>query len=300
MRGELGEGAQPRREQLAAGRGQVRVPDVQGGRRLGRRRSAPGPPAQRLEQRAALLEDPVVVGPDPGEPRPAGHHQLVQEPPPLRRVALDDGQILGREHHGPQHPDQLPRPAQRRPVQLGPVGLARGDLDLQLQLPRIVQPGLHPRPDDRPLGPEPHQRDLRGHPVRRQRRQVLDRLDQIRLPLPVGPDERRHPGPERHIHLRVRPEIGQLQMIDEHPHHPRSSQPRRRSSRRRPQASRQVGGAGRRQGVVGVPSGACGARWAGRRPPHPAGHAHRSVSLDSTSSALAPPASSESPAGSSG
>ena len=210
VRAEVGERAEPGGQQLTAGRGQVGVPDLEGRRGLGRRRTAAAAPAEGLEQGVALPQHPVVVGPDAGHPRPAGDQQVVEEPATLPRVALDDGEVLGGEDDGAQHPDQLARTAQRGAVQLGPVGLARGDLDLELELARVVDAGLHPGPDDRPLGAEADERLVGGDPVRAQRGQVLDGLDEVGLALAVGPDEGRDPRAERHVDAGVGAEVGQL------------------------------------------------------------------------------------------
>ena len=60
---------EPAGQQLRAVLGQVAVPDVEGAQVAGA--AGPAGRAGGLQQRVALLEHPVVVGPDPGEPRGA-------------------------------------------------------------------------------------------------------------------------------------------------------------------------------------------------------------------------------------
>ena len=66
-----------------------------------------------LQQRVALLEDAVVVGAHAGQPGSAGHEQVVEEAAPLRRVALDHGEILRREQDGAQQAEHLARASGR-------------------------------------------------------------------------------------------------------------------------------------------------------------------------------------------
>jgi hypothetical protein len=46
--------------------------------------------------------------------------------------------------------------------------------------------------------------------------QVLDRLDEVGLALPVGADEDDDPSTERDVDPGVRPEVDELEMVDEH------------------------------------------------------------------------------------
>ena len=117
-------------EQLGADPGQVAVPDLEGVQGVARASSTGSsaglvPTAAqhrrgRLQQRVALLEHPVVVRPHPG---PAGlprDQQVVQEPAPLAGVALDQGQVLGREQHRAQRAEHVARPRHRRRGSAGP------------------------------------------------------------------------------------------------------------------------------------------------------------------------------------
>ncbi len=166
-----------------------------------------------LEQRVALLEHPVVVRAHPRHPRRPGRDQLVQKAAPLTRIALDQRQILRREQHRPHDAQHVPRPDLRRPVDTGPIR-APG---VQLQLHQLLPLALHHLgTDDRPLRPHPHQGRVGGDPVTAEGRQIADRLDQIGLPLPVGPHESRHARIERNLDPGVRAEVGQRQMRNVH------------------------------------------------------------------------------------
>jgi hypothetical protein len=62
-----------------------------------------------LEQRVPLPQHPVVVGTHTGIARVPQHQQVVEEPPPLGRVALDHREVLGCEEHRAQDAEDLPR-----------------------------------------------------------------------------------------------------------------------------------------------------------------------------------------------
>ncbi len=270
MRGQVGDQVQPGRQQLGAVPGQVPVPHVQ-------RADVPaaaGPPrrAGRLQQGTALLEHPVVVGAHPGEPRRAQHQQLVHEPPPLPRVAPDQGQVLGGEQHGAQDAQHVTRPRHRAPVDPGPVGPARGDLQLDQQLaPLVDHGGAH----HGPLGAVPHQGSVRGHPVRTEGGHVPDRLNQVGLALTVRADQHARARLERHVRVRPRAEVADLEMPDEH-RVPRVSRPGwsrpRNSARPGARRVRRTGCAARRPRAwpASPPGGRRTGRTAPPRSPAPA------------------------------
>ena len=201
------------REQLRAGAREVGVPHTEGGqRRVGAAALTSRDPGG-LQQRVALLEHPVVVGADPGEARGPLDQQVVEEVPPLRRVTLDQGEVLGREQHRADQAQQLAGPGERGPVHPGLVGATGVDLHLEDRLAPVAD---HGRPDHGMVRTQAHQRAVAGDPVRGERRDVVDRLDQVGLALAVAADERRHPGAERDLGLRVGPEVVQREVRDVH------------------------------------------------------------------------------------
>ncbi len=203
---------QPGGDQLGSLARQVGVPHVQ--RRQVRRRPALAQRStRRLEQRVALLEHPVVVGPHASHPRLTGDEQVVEETAAIRRVALDQREVLGGEQHGAQDAQYLAGPRDGRGVDAGPVGPAGGDLQLDQGGSTVAD---HPSPDHGPRGPLADQRGVGRHPMAVQRRQVADGLDQVGLALPVRADERRHPGLQRQLDRCVGAEVGQRQVADVH------------------------------------------------------------------------------------
>ncbi len=189
------------------------VPDLQGGE-VGAL-AATGPAGHRggLQEGVALLEHPLVVLPDPGQPGRAGGQQLVQEAPALPRVALDQGEVLGGEQHGAQQAQHIARADVVGAVDPGPVGLARSDLQLdQGGAPPVDHRGA----DHGALGAQPDQRGVGGDPVAAQGGDVADRLDQIGLALAVGADERRHARVEGNLGPGVGAEVGERQVRDVH------------------------------------------------------------------------------------
>ena len=164
------------------------VPDVE------RRELVLGDPraARRLQQAVALPQHPVVVGEHAGEPRGELHEQLVEEPAPARRLAAHEREVLRREQHGRDVPRQLAR-LDRDPVDLRAVRARPVELHLEQHLAVGV---LEPGPHDRGVGAAADERLIGRDPVRAERAEVADRLDQVRLALAVAADEDvRRPGP---------------------------------------------------------------------------------------------------------
>ncbi len=203
----------PEGRQLGPGTSQMAVPDLQRGQ-VGAL-AATGPAGHRggLQQGVALLEHPLVVLPHAGQPGRAGGQQLVQEAPPLAGVALDQAEVLRGEQHGAQQAQHIARADVVGAVDPGPVGLARGELQLDQGGAAAVH---HRGADPRPLGAQPDQRGVGGDPVAAQGGDVADRLDQVGLALAVGPDEGRHARVEGNLGPGVRPEVGERQMRNMH------------------------------------------------------------------------------------
>ena len=123
--------------------------------------TAPAGGAGGLEQRVALPQHAVVVGADTGQPGGAQHQQVVEELAPIRRVALDQGQVVGREDDRAHQADQLAGAGQRRLVDPGPVGAAGVELDLEYGGPPLTH---HGRPDHTLVGAGQDQRARRWRP----------------------------------------------------------------------------------------------------------------------------------------
>jgi hypothetical protein len=213
--GEVEQRRHPGHHELRAELRQVLVPRVQ---RRGdiRTRHPSRTSRQGLQQCVALLQHPVVVRPDPGEPGPPRHEQVVEEPAPLAGVALDDRQVLRREQHDDEGAEQVPRPLQGCPVELRAVRTPRHDVQLEQQRSRVVDAGLDASPYGRPFRARPYERGIGGDTVRAERRQVLDGLDEVGLALPVRPDEHADARLQRDLDLRVRPVVDQMEVRDVH------------------------------------------------------------------------------------
>ena len=105
-----------------------------------------------LEQGGALLEDPLEVGDGAGQPGRAQHEQVVEEAAPVAGVALDQGEVLGREHDRADQADDVAHPRQCRLVDSSLVRLADIDLDLEhRRTPVLDHRGAH----DGLLAPRP-------------------------------------------------------------------------------------------------------------------------------------------------
>ena len=112
-----------------------------------------------------------------------GDEQVVEEPAPLARVALDQREVLGREQHRAQQAEHLARARHGGAVDPGAVGAARVDLDLDERGAVVAH---HLRAHHRPLGAEAHERCVGGDAVAVEGGDVADRLDEVGLALAVA------------------------------------------------------------------------------------------------------------------
>ena len=210
-RGETRDQVQAPGQQHRTVPGEMAVPHVQGTEVFARGGS--GAVAGGLEQRRPLLEHPVVVGAHGREAGTPGDQQVVEEPAPLARVAAHQREVLGGEQHRAQDAQDVPGPGHRRAVHPCPVGPARRDLQFDGQLPALVHDR---RADHRPLRAAPDQRGVARDPVRPQRGQVADRLDEVRLPDAVGSDEHADAGLEIELGALPGPEVGDRETAQVH------------------------------------------------------------------------------------
>ena len=95
------------------------------------------PPAW-LQQRVALAHDAVELEPQRVVLHGQRDQRVVEEPPPIRRAALDQRQVVGREHRHPDHAEQVAGPAQALAVDLHPVAAGRHELGLDQRRPPVV------------------------------------------------------------------------------------------------------------------------------------------------------------------
>ena len=205
--------AEPLGEQLAAGAGEVGVPDRQGGQCALRGGAAASRRAGGLEQRVALTQDAVVVRAHPGQARRTQDEQVVEELATVRGVALDQGEVVGGEDDGAHQPDQLAGPGERGAVDLGPVALPRVDLHLQHRRAAVAH---HRGPHHGALGARAHQGRVGGDAVGAEPGEVVDGLDEVGLALPVATHERGDARLEGDLRDRVGAEVVQGQVRDVH------------------------------------------------------------------------------------
>ena len=169
-------------------RGELGVPDLQGGEHGGGRGAGR---ARGLQKAGALGEDLVVLSAHPGQARAQRDDQVVEEASADPGLGAHQGEVLGGEDDRAQHSEQVAGPA-AAPVEAGPIRLAGDDLDLQDAGSFPVDgPGTHDgagrlgltrcRPSD--------EGGVRADPVGGEGRQIDDGLDQVGLALPVGADE---------------------------------------------------------------------------------------------------------------
>ena len=142
--------------------GEVGVPDPERGQRGVLRDGPAARSAGGLEQGVALLEDPVVVGADAGQPRRAQHQQVVEEAragptgSPLTSVRSSGEKTTVRTR-----PTSSRARGSGRPVDPGPVGPPGVELDLEHRRAPVAH---HGRADHRLVGAGADQRRVGRRP----------------------------------------------------------------------------------------------------------------------------------------
>ncbi|MNI58865.1 hypothetical protein D3C73_1139960 [compost metagenome] len=113
-------------QEFCAGAGHVLVPDIQGCLVPGGELAG----TCGFQQSIALLQYAVVVAACCGVPRNQTHQQFVQEATSVRRITLDQSQVLGREQHRLADSQYVPCPDRVAAVDASPVCTAGIDLKL--------------------------------------------------------------------------------------------------------------------------------------------------------------------------
>src|SRR5262245_1571273 len=167
-----------------------------------------------LQQRCPLLNDPVVVMPDPSEPRGSSDEELVEISAPLGWIALDQRQVLRCEADRTENPEYVSRTREHCPVEPGAVRSAALELDFDHAL--SVVPNYR-NSDDRSFPTRPDQWRVGGYAMTGESRGVRDGLKQIGLALAIRTDECGYPGSQRHVDVRVRPKVDELDPRNTHP-----------------------------------------------------------------------------------
>ena len=150
--------------------------------------SSSRPPAWR-SKRVALAHDAVELEAGGVVLHGQRHQRVVEEPPPIGRAALDQRQVVGREHRDAHDTEQVAGPPQALAVDLHPVAPGRHQLGLDQRRPTVVVADLGPH--DRRVGADAHQRLGRCAAEAGQRGQVGQRLGEVRLALTVVADDDR-------------------------------------------------------------------------------------------------------------
>ena len=169
-----------------------------------------------FQQNITLSEDALVISLDPGHSRPAGDDQAVKEMTSIRWIPSYDRQIVGTEDDGAQHPEKVTSTLRPRPIDSGSVGPPGVDLHLQQQGSQVIASGKDSGADNGLLGSQSNEGNVVAHSVRGQGGQVLDGLNEVRLALPVGADERRHTWLQCDGRTHVGPEVHQFQLSNIH------------------------------------------------------------------------------------
>ena len=169
--------------------GQPGVPHVE---RHGRRLVEPA--AGLAQQHVALAHDAVELEAQRVVLHGQRDERVVEEAPPVAGAALDQRQVVGREHGDPHHAEQVAGPAEPLAVDLHAVAARRHQLGLD-QRRRARRRRRTSARTIAALGADAHQRVGRRAAEAAERRQVGERLGEVRLALPVVADDDRRARP---------------------------------------------------------------------------------------------------------
>ena len=137
-----------------------------------------------------MAEHPVVVDPDRGVTRRDRHQEVVEVRRADRRAALDQLQVVRREHRDPHDRGAVLHPSQCLAVHLHAVAPDHVDLGLEpLHALTVDDLGSH----DRNVAPGAHERGVGDTPEGRAGRGPRDRFEQAGLALRVGPRDHGDP-----------------------------------------------------------------------------------------------------------
>ena len=131
-----------------------------------------------------------------------------------RRAALDQFEIVRREHGDLDDTQEITRPVHPLAIDLDPVASHPWDLDLDELLSAVI--GLNRRADHRSLGTKSDQGVVGSTPKRAGAGHPRDGLDEIRLAVAVLPDNRGQAVAERHLDTAIRTPVGERQASDLH------------------------------------------------------------------------------------
>ena len=149
------------------------------------RLSVAEPAAGLLQQRVALPEDALEVGAQRVVLRAAAPRARRRGTAGARRAALDEREVVGREHRDPEHAEQVAGPRQALAVDQHAVATGRARSRPRQQLAPVV---ARPRRARWPVGARADQRSVGRARKLSSVRQVADRLDEVRLALAVVAD----------------------------------------------------------------------------------------------------------------
>ena len=131
-----------------------------------------------------------------------------------RRTALDQFEIIRREHRDLEDTDEITRPVHPLAVDLDPVASHSRDFDLDQLFSAVV--GLDCRADHRSVSTKSNQGIIGSTAKRADAGHPRDGLDEICLAVAVLPDNRSQAVAERHLDIAIRTPVGERQASDLH------------------------------------------------------------------------------------
>ena len=166
-----------------------------------------------FQQRITLPQNPLILATVPSNHRTQRGRQLIHKTATTRRIALHQLQILRGEQHRAGNTQRLLCTHRRGTVNAHAVTLPRSNLKLSHRLLRTAH---RTGANIGARSTHPHQRPVMAHTVRRQRRRIVNRLNNIGFTHTVRAQKNRDPRRKRQAQQSVGAVIQQRNMVDIH------------------------------------------------------------------------------------
>ena len=198
-----------RRKQLSTQGRQLLIPGRQGTQSV----LVPRLTLHGFQQRITLPQNPLILATVPGDHRTQRARQIIHKTTTTGGITLHQLQILRGKQHRAGNTQRFLGTHRRGTINAHPVTLPRSNLKLGHRLLRTAH---RTGTDIGARSTRPHQRPVIAHTVRRQRRRIVDRLNNIGFTHTVRAQKHRNSRRKRQAQQSVRAVIQQRNMVDIH------------------------------------------------------------------------------------
>ena len=166
-----------------------------------------------FQQRITLPQNPLILATVPGNHRTQRACQIVHKTTTTRRVSLHQLKVLRGEQHRTGNTQRLFGTHRRGTINAHPIALPRSNLKLGHRLLRTAH---RTGANIGARSTRPNQRPVMAHTVRRERRRIVNRLNNIGFPHTIRAKKHRNSRRKRQAQQSVGAVIQQRNMVDIH------------------------------------------------------------------------------------